>query len=65
MGCLSHAITGRLTVCRPADGMGIRLDGVAYNGTIVSPYYDSMLMKITGNALTFQDAARKVSSLCT
>eukprot|EP00050_Salpingoeca_kvevrii_P006209 m.288038 g.288038 ORF g.288038 m.288038 type:complete len:1180 (-) comp11885_c0_seq1:18-3557(-) len=52
--------TGRISVWRPGDGMGIRLDGVAYPGSIVSPYYDSMLMKVTGNALTFPDTAAKV-----
>eukprot|EP00051_Salpingoeca_urceolata_P005548 m.74266 g.74266 ORF g.74266 m.74266 type:complete len:1183 (-) comp14420_c0_seq2:68-3616(-) len=53
--------TGRISVWRPADGMGIRLDGVAYAGFLVTPFYDSMLMKVTANALTFQDAADKIT----
>ena len=54
--------TGRLQVWRPAEGFGIRLDcGNAYAGAMISPHYDSMLMKVTGSALTFQSAADKVS----
>ena len=52
--------TGRLQVWRPAEGFGIRLDGVAYPGYTQGPHYDSMLMKVTGSALTFQSAAHKV-----
>ena len=53
--------TGRLQVWRPAEGFGIRLDGGnAYSGATISAHYDSMLMKVTGSALTFQSAAHKV-----
>jgi len=53
---------GRLQVWRPAEGFGIRLDGGnSFAGAFISPYYDSMLMKVTGHALTFQDAAAKVA----
>jgi hypothetical protein len=49
-------------VWRPAEGFGIRLDGGnSYAGSVISPYYDSMLMKVTGSALTFSDTAAKVS----
>lgn len=42
--------------------MGIRLDvGSIYSGAYVSPYFDSMLAKVTSHSLTFEDAARKVS----
>ncbi|KAG8458106.1 hypothetical protein KFE25_012766 [Diacronema lutheri] len=54
--------TGRLQVWRPAEGFGIRLDGGnSYAGSVISPYYDSMLMKVTGSALTFEGTAAKVS----
>jgi pyruvate carboxylase len=54
--------TGRIEVYRSASGMGIRLDGGAgYTGAKISPYYDSLLVKVTAQALTFPDAAHKVS----
>jgi pyruvate carboxylase len=54
--------TGRLQVWRPAEGFGIRLDGGnSYAGSVISPYYDSMLMKVTGSALTLEGTAAKVS----
>ena len=53
--------TGQLQVWRAAEGFGIRLDGGnAYPGATISPHYDSMLMKVTGSALTFEGAADKV-----
>lgn len=54
--------TGRLQVWRPAEGFGIRLDGGnAYSGATISPHYDSMLMKLTGSALSFDGASDKVA----
>ncbi|MFC7517839.1 pyruvate carboxylase [Herbaspirillum sp. GCM10030257] len=39
---------GRLTAFRSADGFGIRLDGgTAYADAVVTPYYDSLLVKVT------------------
>jgi pyruvate carboxylase len=53
---------GRLQVWRPAEGFGIRLDGGnSFTGAVISPHYDSMLMKVTGSALTYQGAIDKVS----
>jgi pyruvate carboxylase len=53
--------TGRLSVYRSASGMGIRLDGGAgYTGAVISPHYDSLLVKITGHANSFEGAARKL-----
>ena len=41
--------TGRLSVWRPAEGFGIRLDGGnAYAGATISPHYDSLLTKVRG-----------------
>src|SRR2546427_254137 len=38
---------GRLTVCQSPAGFGIRVDaGSAHTGAVVSPFYDSLLMKI-------------------
>ncbi|KAJ8671619.1 hypothetical protein QAD02_002878 [Eretmocerus hayati] len=40
--------TGRIEVFRSGEGMGIRLDGAsAFAGAIISPYYDSLLVKVS------------------
>ena len=52
--------TGRLDVYRTSSGFGIRLDGGnGYTGSIISPYYDSLLVKIISWSRTFEDAAMK------
>lgn len=39
--------SGRIEVFRSGEGMGIRLDGAsAFAGAILSPYYDSLLVKV-------------------
>lgn len=39
---------GRLTVYRSPGGLGVRLDGgTAYSGAVITPYYDSLLVKVT------------------
>ncbi|MDE2454796.1 MAG: pyruvate carboxylase, partial [Burkholderiales bacterium] len=39
---------GRLAAYRSAAGFGIRLDaGTAYGGAVITPYYDSLLVKVT------------------
>jgi pyruvate carboxylase len=46
---------GKITTYRSPAGFGIRLDGgTAYGGAILTPYYDSLLVKTTawGNTLT-------------
>jgi pyruvate carboxylase len=44
---------GRITAYRPANGMGIRLDGgTAYSGGVITRYYDSLLVKVTAKAQT-------------
>src|SRR5262249_48882306 len=46
---------------RSASGMGIRLDaGQAYGGAVVTPFYDSLLVKVTAHGLRFLDAARRM-----
>jgi pyruvate carboxylase len=52
---------GRLSNYRSASGMGIRLDaGTAFSGAVITPYYDSMLVKVTAYGLRFVDAARRM-----
>ncbi|UJR79227.1 pyruvate carboxylase [Sandaracinus amylolyticus] len=54
--------TGRIEVFRAGEGMGIRLDaGSGYAGAQISPDYDSMLVKCTAHALTFEGAVHKLS----
>jgi pyruvate carboxylase len=44
---------GRLAAYRSAAGFGIRLDaGTAYGGAVITPYYDSLLVKVTAWAPT-------------
>ena len=38
---------GRIQTYRSPSGLGIRLDGSAYSGTVLSPFYDSLLVKLT------------------
>ena len=39
---------GRITAYRSAAGFGVRLDGgTAYSGAIITPFFDSLLVKVT------------------
>jgi pyruvate carboxylase len=52
---------GRVSHYRSAGGMGIRLDaGSAFSGAVVNPFYDSLLVKVTGRGRRFQDAAARL-----
>ena len=52
---------GRLTAYRGATGFGIRLDGgTAFSGAHITPYYDSLLEKVTAWAPTPDEAARRM-----
>jgi pyruvate carboxylase len=52
---------GRITHYRSPGGLGIRLDGgTAITGGIVTPFYDSMLVKMTASGNRFVDAARRM-----
>lgn len=54
--------TGKITEYRTGSGFGIRLDGGnGYTGSMISPYYDSLLVKIVSWSRTFEDAVRKSS----
>lgn len=54
--------TGRLEVFRSGEGMGIRLDSAAaYAGAIISPYYDSLLVKVISHATDLQSSAAKMN----
>lgn len=48
---------GRISVYRSASGNGIRLDaGTAYTGAVISPYYDSLLVKVTAKGRSVEEA---------
>jgi pyruvate carboxylase len=52
---------GRLSHYRSASGLGIRLDaGTAFSGAVITPFYDSLLVKVTAHGLRFTDAARRM-----
>ncbi|XP_034103380.1 pyruvate carboxylase, mitochondrial isoform X2 [Drosophila nasuta] len=54
--------TGRLEVFRSGEGMGIRLDSAStYAGAIISPYYDSLLVKVISHASDLQSSASKMN----
>lgn len=52
--------TGKITTYRSPGGAGIRLDGGTVNqGAQISPYFDSMLAKMTTRGRDFEQAVRR------
>jgi len=52
---------GKITAYRSAAGFGIRLDaGTAYAGAVITPYYDSLLVKVTAWAPTSTEAIHRM-----
>lgn len=53
--------TGKLIAYRSGGGFGVRLDGGnAFTGSVITPYYDSLLVKATAWGLTHQIAITKM-----
>nr|WP_281998550.1 pyruvate carboxylase [Priestia flexa] len=53
--------TGKIMAYRSGGGFGVRLDtGNSFQGAVITPYYDSLLVKVTTWALTFDQAASKM-----
>ena len=51
---------GKITAYRTGGGYGVRLDGGnVTTGTVISPYYDSLMVKVTCQDNTFKGACRK------
>ena len=49
---------GRLSAYRSSGGPGIRLDaGTAFGGAVITPFYDSLLVKVTASGIRFEEAA--------
>jgi pyruvate carboxylase len=52
---------GRITHYRSPGGLGLRLDGgTTITGAIITPFYDSMLVKVSASGNRFIDAARRM-----
>ncbi|CAK7238636.1 MAG: pyruvate carboxylase [Sporothrix thermara] len=53
--------TGKIEVYRSAGGNGVRLDGGnGFAGAVITPFYDSLLVKATCHGSTYEIARRKV-----
>lgn len=53
--------TGRLLAYRSGGGFGIRLDGGnGYPGAVITPHYDSLLVKVSTWAMKYEQAASKM-----
>ncbi|KZM54400.1 MAG: pyruvate carboxylase [Bacillaceae bacterium] len=53
--------TGKIMAYRSGGGFGVRLDtGNSFQGAVITPYYDSLLVKVSTWALSFEQAARKM-----
>uniref|UniRef100_A0A0A9XGF5 Pyruvate carboxylase n=1 Tax=Lygus hesperus TaxID=30085 RepID=A0A0A9XGF5_LYGHE len=54
--------TGRIEVFRTGEGMGIRLDSAAaFPGAVISPYYDSLLVKVISHATDLHSSCAKLA----
>lgn len=52
---------GTVLAYRSAEGFGIRLDeGSVYNGVKISPFFDSLLVKVTAHSSSVNDAVHKL-----
>ncbi len=51
--------TGTIVAYRSPGGPGIRLDGATYAGAEVTPFYDSLLVKMTTSGRDFVTAAQR------
>jgi pyruvate carboxylase len=52
---------GRILAYRSTGGFGIRLDGgMGYAGAVITPYYDSLLVKVTASAHSFHLARHRM-----
>ena len=52
---------GQLSTYRSTGGFGVRLDsGTAYSGAVITPYYDSLLVKVTTWGTSAEDAIARM-----
>src|ERR1700752_2874783 len=50
---------GRLPTYRSPGGFSVRLDGTAFGGAVITPYFDSLLVKLTTWGSTLDEAVRR------
>ena len=55
------AIPGVLQVYQSSAGSGVRLDGAIYQGYDITPYYDSMMVKLTVYGFTWREAVDRMA----
>lgn len=55
MGC-----PGTIQIYQSPGGHGVRLDGAVYQGYEITPYYDSMLVKLTVYGFTWTEAVERL-----
>ena len=53
-------VPGTVTTWQPPSGIGVRVDSHCRAGTVVSPYYDSMIAKVIAHAPTRDEAADRL-----
>jgi pyruvate carboxylase len=52
---------GRISTYRSAGGFGLRLDGgMGFGGAVITPFYDSMLVKVTTSGRSFEIAMQRM-----
>ena len=52
---------GKILTYRSAGGFGVRLDGgMGYAGAVITPFYDSLLVKLTTSGQTFDIALQRM-----
>jgi len=52
---------GKISHYRSSGGVGIRQDaGSAFSGAVVTPFFDSLLVKVTTRGMRFQDAVNRM-----
>ncbi|ADP84757.1 pyruvate carboxylase [Pseudofrankia inefficax] len=51
--------TGTISYYQSPGGPGVRLDGATYAGAEISPYFDSLLVKLTCRGVSLEKASRR------
>ncbi len=55
------ASPGLVEVYRSSAGPGVRLDGTIYQGYIITPFYDSLIVKLTVYGFTWREAVDRMA----
>jgi pyruvate carboxylase len=50
---------GRISTYRDPGGFAVRIDGNAYSGAVITPYFDSLLVKLTTWGTTLEEAVHR------